>query len=72
MNEKKMNDIYKRRFQVIHHFIVCGLQEIVLGDAEIVVAGGSENMSQAPYAIRNARFGINLGEGREVQILLAV
>ena len=67
-----MNDIYKRRFQVIHHFIVCGLQEIVLGDAEIVVAGGSENMSQAPYAIRNARFGINLGEGREVQILLAV
>ena len=38
----------------------------MLGDAEIVVAGGSENMSQAPYAIRNARFGINLGEGREV------
>ena len=37
-----------------------------LTDADIVVAGGSENMSQAPYAIRNARFGINLGEGREV------
>jgi len=42
-------------------------QEIMLGDAEIVVAGGSENMSQAPYAIRNARFGINLGEGREME-----
>lgn len=42
-------------------------QEIVLGDADIVVAGGSENMSQAPYAIRNARFGINLGEGREME-----
>jgi len=47
--------------------VVSAAQEIVLGDAEIVVAGGSENMSQAPYAIRNARFGITLGEGREME-----
>jgi len=47
--------------------VVSAAQEIVLGDADIVLAGGSENMSQAPYAIRNARFGINLGENRQME-----
>ena len=40
---------------------------MALGDADIVMTGGSENMSQAPFAIRNARWGINLGENREVR-----
>ncbi|KKM10091.1 acetyl-CoA acetyltransferase [Clostridiales bacterium PH28_bin88] len=35
----------------------CGYQEIVLGDAGIVVVGGTENMSRSPHYIRNGRFG---------------
>ena len=37
------------------------LQEIKLGEADIVLAGGTESMSQAPYAVRNARWGSPLG-----------
>ncbi len=33
------------------------------GDAEIVVAGGAENMSMMPYYVRKARFGYRLGDG---------
>lgn len=47
--------------------LVNACQEIILGDADIVVAGGSENMSQAPFAVRNARWGINLGEERKME-----
>lgn len=43
---------------------------MVLGDADIVLSGGTENMSQAPFAIRNARWGINLGENREVEFYI--
>lgn len=37
--------------------IALGAAEIMLGNAEIVVAGGTENMSQTPYYLRGARFG---------------
>lgn len=37
--------------------IVSGVQSILLGDAEIIVAGGTENMSQAPHVLRGTRFG---------------
>ena len=37
--------------------------EIRAGDAEIVVAGGMENMNQAPYLLPGARFGYRLGNG---------
>ena len=37
------------------------LQAIRAGDAEIVVAGGAESMSLAPYYLRGARFGLRLG-----------
>lgn len=36
--------------------IVNGTQSILLGDAELIVAGGTENMSRAPHALRGARF----------------
>lgn len=39
------------------------VQTILLGDNDIVVAGGTENMSQAPYVIRGARWGIRMGDG---------
>jgi acetyl-CoA C-acetyltransferase len=37
--------------------------QITAGDAEIVVAGGMESMSCAPYVLRQARFGYKLGDG---------
>lgn len=33
----------------------------MLGDASIALVGGSESMSQAPYAVRGIRFGTKLG-----------
>jgi acetyl-CoA acyltransferase 2 len=44
--------------------IVSGAQLLLLGEASFVLAGGTENMSQAPHVIRGARSGIPLGEGR--------
>jgi acetyl-CoA C-acetyltransferase len=40
-----------------------GAQSIMLGHADIVVAGGMENMSQAPFYIPKARFGYKYGNG---------
>jgi acetyl-CoA C-acetyltransferase len=42
--------------------IVNGAQFIQLGDAEVVLAGGMENMSQTPHVIRGARWGLALGQ----------
>ncbi|KAF7243974.1 3-ketoacyl-CoA thiolase, mitochondrial [Varanus komodoensis] len=41
--------------------IVNGCQEISLRESEVVLCGGTESMSQAPYVVRNARFGTKLG-----------
>src|SRR5216683_6493871 len=42
--------------------IILAAQEIQLGQAEFVLAGGAENMSMAPHQIRGARWGLPLGE----------
>ncbi len=42
--------------------ILLGAQEIQLGQADFVLAGGAENMSMAPHQIRGARWGLPLGE----------
>jgi len=39
-------------------------QRILLGEAKLVLAGGTENMSQSPHVIRGARSGFRLGEGK--------
>ncbi|HEY1249766.1 MAG TPA: thiolase family protein [Thermoanaerobaculia bacterium] len=44
--------------------IVQGAQRILLGEARTVLAGGMENMSQAPHVIRGARRGLRLGQGQ--------
>jgi acetyl-CoA acetyltransferase family protein len=44
--------------------IVQGAHRILLGEAETVLAGGMENMSQAPHVIRGARKGLRLGSGQ--------
>lgn len=41
--------------------VVNGAQEIVLGDSQIVLTGGVDSMTNAPYAVRNIRFGTKLG-----------
>jgi len=43
--------------------VVIGAQNIMLGDAEVVVAGGMENMSATPYYLDQARTGYRLGNG---------
>jgi acetyl-CoA C-acetyltransferase len=43
--------------------ISLGAQSIMLGDNDIVVAGGMENMSQAPYYLENNRWGAKYGNG---------
>ncbi|KAK6183066.1 hypothetical protein SNE40_010614 [Patella caerulea] len=47
--------------------IVNGAQEIELGECDIVLVGGTENMSQAPFAVRNIRFGTRLGQDLKLE-----
>src|SRR3954449_8168505 len=44
--------------------IVNAAQMIQLGEAKTVLAGGMESMSQAPFVVRGARWGIGLGQGK--------
>ncbi|PYX90459.1 MAG: acetyl-CoA C-acyltransferase [Acidobacteria bacterium] len=44
--------------------IVNAAQMIQLGEANLVLAGGMEAMSQAPHVVRGARWGFGLGEGK--------
>ena len=59
--------------------VVCGsglncvnmaAQMIQAGDADIVVAGGMENMSMAPYALKNARYGYRMGNAPMVDTMV--
>ncbi|MGC5326379.1 thiolase family protein [Brevibacillus sp. SYSU BS000544] len=43
--------------------IVSGAGQILLGDTEVVIAGGVESMSNAPYVLKNARWGKRLMHG---------
>ncbi len=43
--------------------VALAAQAITLGDAEVVVAGGMESMSRAPYLLPRARFGYRMGHG---------
>lgn len=45
-------------------------QAIAVGDADIVVAGGFENMSQAPYVLPNAREGFRMGDQKVVDTMI--
>jgi len=45
------------------------VQTIVAGDNDIVVAGGTENMSQAPYLVPKARWGHKMGDGKLIDSL---
>ncbi|HHU70214.1 MAG TPA: acetyl-CoA C-acetyltransferase [Thermoanaerobacterales bacterium] len=43
-----------------------GYQTIMAGDNEIVVSGGVENMTMAPYYLTNARYGYRMGNGQVI------
>ena len=51
--------------------VMLAAAEIRAGDAEIVVAGGMENMNLAPYLLPRARFGYRLGNGTLVDSAVA-
>jgi acetyl-CoA C-acetyltransferase len=44
-------------------------QMIRAGDHEVVVAGGMESMSNAPYILKKARFGYRLGDGTLIDLM---
>ncbi len=50
--------------------VMLATQAIRLGDAEIVVAGGMESMSNAPYLLDKARFGYRLGNGNLIDSMI--
>jgi acetyl-CoA acetyltransferase family protein len=41
--------------------VIHGAHQILLGESRVVLAGGTESMSQAPHVIRGARWGLRLG-----------
>lgn len=43
---------------------------IAAGDADVVVAGGTENMSLAPYVLQQARFGYRMNDGKVVDTMV--
>jgi len=45
-------------------------QIIKAGDADVVIAGGTENMSDAPFGLMDARWGYRMGEGKLVDIMI--
>lgn len=50
--------------------IVSAAQTILLGDAQVAIGGGAENMSRAPYLASDVRFGARMGDVRMVDMML--
>jgi len=51
--------------------VALAAQSILLGDADVVVAGGMESMSGAPYILRKARFGVRMGHDELLDSMIA-
>lgn len=50
--------------------VMLAAQAIQLGDADVVVAGGMENMSMAPYYLEKGRFGYRMGHGQFIDSMI--
>lgn len=50
--------------------VALAAQAIMAGDADIIVAGGQENMSLAPYALTQARSGYRMGHGQVIDTMI--
>ena len=51
--------------------VALAAQAIQLGDADVIVAGGMESMSGAPYILRKARFGVRMGHDELLDSMIA-
>jgi len=49
--------------------VVSAAQTILLGDADVAIGGGAENMSRAPYSMPAARFGQRMGDTQLVDMM---
>ncbi len=50
--------------------LMLGAGSIRLGDADVVIAGGMENMSLAPYLLKQARYGYRMGNGEVIDMMI--
>src|SRR5258706_13256347 len=50
--------------------IMLAAQAVQCGDADVIVAGGMENMSRAPYLLERARFGYRMGNSEVVDSMI--
>ncbi len=50
--------------------VMLGAQAITAGDADVIVAGGMENMSQAPYLLEKARTGYRMGHAQLIDSMI--
>ncbi len=50
--------------------VALAAQMIKAGDVDIVIAGGTENMSQAPYLLKTSRWGQRMGDGKMVDSMI--
>ncbi len=50
--------------------IVSAAQAIILGDADIAIGGGAENMSRAPYASLGSRWGVRMGDTKLIDMMV--
>jgi acetyl-CoA C-acetyltransferase len=50
--------------------IISAAQAIQLGDAQIAIGGGAENMSRAPYASLASRWGMRMGDSKMVDMMI--
>src|SRR5258706_3455370 len=51
--------------------IISAAQSILLGDTDVAIGGGAENMSRAPYTLPSARFGQRMGDASLVDMMVA-
>ncbi len=50
--------------------IISGAQEILLGEADVVIAAGMESMSNSPYVLPGARSGMRMGHGKVIDSMI--
>ena len=50
--------------------VVCAAQAVKCGDADVVVAGGMESMSNCPFALPKARYGYRMFDGKVVDLMV--
>ena len=50
--------------------IISASQSILLGDTDVAIGGGAENMTRAPYASLNTRFGARMGDAKLIDMMM--